>query len=170
MFRPARRSEAVGLRDLERAASLVALEHIFPPTQFPYPDEDVLSRWRRVLADDDVTVLVADDLPGLTCVVAFNPTTVQHLAIRPDRWGDGLGRRALEAARLHSDPRRLWCLEGNDRALGFYRRLGWQPTGGERAAEWPPFPREVELVLPDRAQSSPAWVPPQPGRPSRPRP
>jgi ribosomal protein S18 acetylase RimI-like enzyme len=45
------------------------------------------------------------------------------------------------------DPR-LWCLADNDQAIGFYEHLGWQRTGRSKASEYPPFPDEVEMVLP----------------------
>ena len=48
MFRPAREDEAGALRDLERAANLVALGHVFPPDRFPFPDDAVLARWAIV--------------------------------------------------------------------------------------------------------------------------
>ena len=47
MFRPATDGDAVALRDLEKAANLIALAHVFPPETHPYPDAGVLDRWRR---------------------------------------------------------------------------------------------------------------------------
>jgi RimJ/RimL family protein N-acetyltransferase len=41
---------------------------------------------------------------------------------------------------------RLWCLAENHRARRLYDRLGWRPTGVERAAEWPPHPVELEYA------------------------
>ena len=38
------------------------------------------------------------------------------------------------------------CVD-NERALALYRRLGWEATGAERKAEWPPYPTEIEMVL-----------------------
>jgi hypothetical protein len=35
-------------------------------------------------------------------------------------------------------------LRANTRAQGFYEHLGWSPTGREQAAEWPPYPVELE--------------------------
>lgn len=52
----------------------------------------------------------------------------------PDVWGSGVGR-ALLAAGLgdladHGCRQAwLWVLEGNDRAITFYRRAGFAPTG-----------------------------------------
>lgn len=147
-LRRATAAEAAALRDLEREANLVALAHVFPPDEFPYPDEAVLARWRDVLDDPAVRVLVAEDAHGLACLVAFDTRTIRHLAVRPDRWGTGLARAALDAADRLAGPSQLWCLRDNHRALGLYEHLGWRRTGREQAAEFPPFPVEVELTRP----------------------
>ena len=42
VFRAATSSEAAALTDLERAANLVALAHVFPDT--PYPEDEVRAR------------------------------------------------------------------------------------------------------------------------------
>ena len=67
-------------------------------------------------------------------------------AVRPSRWGTGLARRAVERA---VGVTRLWCLVDNVHARGFYEHLGWRPTGREGAAEWPPYPVELEYRLPE---------------------
>ena len=132
--------DARGLRDLEKAANLLALAHVFPAAQHPYPDADVLARWQDVLADPDVTTLVGSDQQGLACFVAFDPVRLRHLGVRPDLWGTGVASEALAA----STATRLWCLEANHRARRFYARNGWQETGASRLSEFAPFPPELE--------------------------
>ncbi|WP_406832379.1 GNAT family N-acetyltransferase [Pedococcus sp. KACC 23699] len=139
-LRLATSDEASALKDLEKAANLVALAHVFPADQYPYPDADVLARWRDVLADPGTTTLVGEDEQGLTCFVAFDALRLRHLGVRPDLWGSGLAAVAFEA----STATRLWCLEANHRARRFYARHGWQATGVSRTSEFPPFPVEVE--------------------------
>ncbi len=134
--------DAEALKDLEKAANLVALAHVFPPRLHPYPDDDVLARWRRLLADPSVTTLVGEDDRGLTCFAAFDDTTLRHLAVRPDRWGSGLSAEVVGA----STADRLWCLELNHRARRFYERHGWVVTGQRRLSEFPPHPVEVEYL------------------------
>jgi putative acetyltransferase len=141
-------ADAVALRDLERAANLAALGHVFPPERFPFPDEEILARWRLVLADPRAQVLVDEDDRGLTCFVEFDSTTIHHLAVRPDVWGTGLARAARAAAEERDHPRRLWCLRDNHRAIGLYEHLGWRRTGREQPAQWPPYPVELEFVQP----------------------
>ncbi len=152
-FRAARAADGPALRDLEREANLVGLAHVFPAADFPFPDDEVLARWSRVLARPDVQVAVVDDPlgPGLDCYVAHDATTLRHLAVHPRRWGSGLARaavtRAATAIRAGGHQPRLWCLVANERALGLYRHLGWEPSGVERRSEWSPYPVECELVL-----------------------
>jgi GNAT superfamily N-acetyltransferase len=150
-FRPALPADARALRDLERAANLVALAHVFPPDLHPFPDSGVLARWVGVLADPAVAVEVVDGDAGLRCFVAWDHTTVRHLAVHPDHWGTGLATAALLRAatsiRARDHEPLLWCLADNTRARAVYAHLGWEPTGRERRAEWPPHPVEQEHVL-----------------------
>jgi GNAT superfamily N-acetyltransferase len=144
-WRPAGPDDAVALRDLERDANLVGLAHVF--AGLPFPDEAVLARWETTLTDPDVTVLMSD--------VAFTSWDaagrLRHLAVHPDHWGEGLAREGVElaVAAISAAGRTpvLWVLDANHRARGLYAHLGWEPTGGEQQAEWPPYPRELELSL-----------------------
>ena len=150
-FRPALPADAHALRDLERAANLVALAHVFPPDRYPFPDDAVLARWYDVLADPAVEVEVVAGDSGLRCLVAWDPTTLRHLAVHPDHWGNGIAgeaiRRAVTSIRAHGHEPVLWCLAENTRARAVYQHLGWGSTGRERRAEWPPYPVEQEHVL-----------------------
>ncbi|QZY27996.1 GNAT family N-acetyltransferase [Nocardioides coralli] len=153
-WRRAGRGDADALADLERAANLVALGHLFPPAEHPFPYAEVRERWLATLDDALVTVEVVDGEGHLDAFVAHDPLTLRHLAVHPDRWGSGLARAAVTRAR-GAGATRLWCLEGNHRARGLYEHLGWRPTGCSRAATWPPHPLELEYgagpEAPDRA-------------------
>jgi hypothetical protein len=37
------------------------------------------------------------------------------------------------------------------RARDLFEHLGWEPTGREQPAEWPPYPTELEYRLPEFA-------------------
>ncbi|NYE38930.1 GNAT superfamily N-acetyltransferase [Nocardioides cavernae] len=133
--------DAVALRDLERAASQAGLAHVFG--SLPYPDDDVLARWVLLLDDPEVVVEVVEDEGGLVALAAHDGTSLRHLAVRPDRWGSGLGREGFRRAEA-AGARRLWVLEANSRGRGLYESLGWAPTGVTQECPWPPFPTEVE--------------------------
>jgi GNAT superfamily N-acetyltransferase len=141
VFRPATPADAVALTELERDTNLVALAHVFPDV--PYPEDDVRERWERLLADPDVRVEVAGPPERLDVYLAWDDERLRHLGVRPEQWGRGLARQAVE--RAHG-VRRLWVLAANDRARRFYEHLGWSPTGREQEAEWPPHPTELEYA------------------------
>ena len=145
-WRRAGADDAGPLADLERDANLVALAHLFPPEVHPFPYDGVLERWRAVLADDGVVVDVVAGPDGLDAFLAYDATVLRHLAVRPTRWGQGLAGDAVARAAA-AGARRLWCLVDNHRARGLYDHLGWRPTGLTRAAEWPPYPIEIEYLL-----------------------
>jgi RimJ/RimL family protein N-acetyltransferase len=151
VFREATRDDLTALRDLERAASLAALGQVFPPDRFPYPDDDVLARWSLVLAEPGVRVLVAEEDRELIALAAYDDTTLRHLAVRPDHWGEGLASTAIETALYAMDLRgstvaSLWCLAENHRARRLYEYLGWRPTVERREAPWPPYPTEMRYI------------------------
>jgi GNAT superfamily N-acetyltransferase len=146
-WRRATPADATTLRDLEREANLVGLAHVFGG--LPFPDDGVLARWQETLADPSVTVL----LTGAAFTSWDDTGRLRHLAVRPDHWGTGLAREGVALAvagiRALSLVPRLWVLVDNHRARGLYEHLGWQPTGRTQRAEWPPYPVELELSLPE---------------------
>lgn len=150
-FRPAGRDDAGALADLERAANLVALRHVYDPATHAFPYDEVLVRWEGLLRDPDVVVQVLDGPGGLAALLAHDHERVRHLAVHPDRWGQGLAGAALDAAEaaIHAGGSvpRLWCLAVNRRARGLYEHRGWAPTGRERASEFAPYPVLVEYTL-----------------------
>jgi GNAT superfamily N-acetyltransferase len=154
-FREATPDDLAALRDLEREANLAALGHVFPPERYPFPDDAVLARWSLVLDDPSVTVLVAPAPEGNTLWVfaAYDDSTLRHLAVHPDHWGNGLASTAIETV-LRALERRgcttasLWCLEDNHRARRLYEHLGWHPEPERREAPWPPHPTEMRYTRP----------------------
>jgi GNAT superfamily N-acetyltransferase len=139
LFRPATADDADALTALERDTNLVALAHVFPDV--PYPHDEVRERWLRLVADPQVRVDVVGPPDRLDVYLAWDAERLRHLGVRPEQWGRGLARRAVERA---TGVRRLWVLRDNARARGFYEHLGWAPTGREQQAEWPPYPPELE--------------------------
>ena len=141
VFRRATSDDAEALTALERDANLIALAHVFPDV--PYPSDEVRERWLRLLADPQVSVEVVGEPSHLDVYLAWDDERLRHLGVRPEQWGRGLARRAVERA---TGVRRLWVLRENTRARGFYEHLGWRPTGVEQQAEWPPYPIELEYA------------------------
>ena len=150
-FRQATREDAQALLDVERAAGIAALGHIFPPGMYPFPADEVREKWEAALNEPGVRVLVLDDDGDgsrLACFVAHDERLLRHLAVHPSHWGAGLARAAMDAAVAGMSDPRLWCLADNDQAIGFYEHLGWRRTGRTKESDYAPFPNEVEMVLP----------------------
>ena len=144
VFRAAWRADADALTELERDTNLVALAHVFSGVEFPY--DAVHARWVSLLDDPGVAVEVAGPADRLDVYLAWGldePWRLRHLGVRPESWGRGLARQAVERA---VGVRRLWVLRDNTRARGLYEHLGWSPTGREQGAEWPPYPVELEYA------------------------
>ena len=75
--------------------------------------DEVRERWQALLRDPMVCVGVSEDAAGLTSLVAFDDGVVRHLAVRPDRWGTGTARAAME-----------WATVGHrSNACGVWRRM-----------------------------------------------
>lgn len=152
-LRRATAEDVVALRDLERAAYLAGLAHVFPPERYPYPDDAVLSRWVLVLDEPGVTVLVRDADEGIDVLCAYDDRSLRHLAVHPDQWGRGLAASAVRSAEEAIAERgaaeaELWCLAENRRARRLYEHLGWTGTADQRPAPWPPHPVELRYVRP----------------------
>ena len=137
--RPATPADVEALTDLERDTNLEALAHVFPGV--PYPTDEVRARWAGLLDDPAVRVEVVGSSERLDVYLAWDEVRLRHLGVRPELWGRGLARAAVDRA---SGVRRLWVLRDNARARGFYEHLGWEATGREQEAEFPPYPVEVE--------------------------
>ena len=153
MFREATLDDLTALLDLERAANLAGLGHVFPADRFPFPDDDVLARWALVLDEPGVDVLVRDaaDGSGIDLFAAYDDNSLRHLAVHPDHWGDGLATTAIETVLHAMDVRgttiaELWCLEENHRARRLYEYLGWRATSDRQEAPWPPHPTEMRYT------------------------
>ncbi|HEY5289314.1 MAG TPA: GNAT family N-acetyltransferase [Caulobacteraceae bacterium] len=108
------------------------------------------ARWRRQLtrARPDEVVLAAEGPHGLTAYCtgsvpgsASGEAEVFTLYLLKSVQGYGLGRRlfgttvrALEAQ--GAETLKVWVLNGNERAMGFYAHLGGAPAEQRRVAGW----------------------------------
>jgi RimJ/RimL family protein N-acetyltransferase len=138
---------------LERAASTVGLGHIFGPDR-PFPDDDVLARWRLVLEEVGVTVVLDVERGEPIGYAAYGHGWLRHFGYLPSWWGTGRAQMlhddAVAAMRADepAQPLRLWVLVDNHRARAFYTRLGWIDTDLREQEVFPPYPDKMELLLP----------------------
>lgn len=150
-IRRARPDEVRRLARMEKAASEAALEHIFPPEDYPYPSDEIARRWRRLLRHPRVQVRVLDVDDAPVGYLAFDDERIRHLGIVPQQSGQGYGTRLLDYAcgeifSAGAEECTLWVLVDNTRARELYRARGWTETDERRDCEFPPYPPEMRMV------------------------
>jgi ribosomal protein S18 acetylase RimI-like enzyme len=150
-IRRARPDESKLLTRLERAASEVALAHIFPPNQHPYPTSAVARRWRQVLSDRLMHTYLLEVRDSPVGYVGFDGDTVRHLGVVSDHQRRGYGSALLEFAcmEIYAGGVReafCWVLADNHLARAFYRTRGWTETGVRRNSDYPPHPESLQLM------------------------
>ena len=148
VVRPARAADAESAFQVQRAASLAALGHIYPPDRYPFPDDAIRARWQQAAGTTDGNVIVAERGDRVVGVAAAKDGWLNGLYVLPEEWGNGVAGRlhdeALSAlAAAGATTARLWVLEDNTRARRFYERRGWRLDGSERVVPFPPHPLDV---------------------------
>jgi GNAT superfamily N-acetyltransferase len=138
-------AEAETLFAIQRAASLAGLAHVYPPEQYPFPDDAIRERWRTF--PGSVVLAEEDGVP--VGVAATDDCWLHGFYVVPERWGSGVADALHEAALAPLDCAevKLWVLEENARARRFYEKRGWERNGEERVVEYPPNPLDVGYSL-----------------------
>lgn len=150
MIRPATGDDLVALFDVEKRASSAALSHVFGP-DIPFPDTDVLARWRLVLDEPGMTVLIDSECGEPVGYAAFGGSWLRHLAVLPRWWGTGRAKALHDEALAHlsaggSRTAHLWVLVENRRARAFYRRRGWADTDIREEEVFVPHPVKMQMT------------------------
>jgi ribosomal protein S18 acetylase RimI-like enzyme len=97
----------------------------------------LIDGWHRPSRPHEVIVAVTDRVIGFVCVGEGEEPElgyVYDLFVDPDWHGRAVAADLMAAghaamAAMGITDRRLWVLDGNDRAIAFYRRTGWEPDG-----------------------------------------
>jgi GNAT superfamily N-acetyltransferase len=148
MIRRARTDEADTLLTIQREACVEAFPHVYPPEQYPFPDDDVRDGWRAALEDLDIEAYVADEDGVPVGCVAVGGVFLRNLYVVPERWRGGVGSAlhdfALERLRARGNTEaKLWTLEENWNGRRFYENRGWTLNGETRVVPFPPNPIDV---------------------------
>jgi diamine N-acetyltransferase len=122
--------------EVQRAASLAALRHIYGDE--PFPDDAVREQWRCFQG----TVLVAERGGDVVGVAGIDGDRLVGFYVLPGWWGTGVADELHDAA-VERGARTLWCLEENHRARRFYEKRGWRLNGETRVVPFPPRPLDV---------------------------
>lgn len=136
------------LSDVNKIASVhmrawaVAYTHFLPASVIENLSvAEYRAKWRRILADRSAQNLVAEidgDIVGLISYapsgdddVADGTQEISVLYVAPDYWSKGVGRCLWSAARESLQQHgsglvMLWVLVGNQRAIRFYEKIGFE--------------------------------------------
>ncbi len=138
------------LAGVQLSSALAGFAHIFP-SSIPKPTQPELEdEWAALLADTEVSIVVAvaDDL--VCGVVASSPDRtgrygtdclLRKLYVAPDHEGHGIGgalhdRALADLEQAHFSRARLWVLERNIVARRMYERRGWKLEPWTQS-DWP---------------------------------
>lgn len=120
--RPAEVADAEAMADLYTAARIAAVPQM-PPALHTNAEDRAWLVGR--LANPDHQGWVAEDADGLVGYALFTETWLEHLFVRPDRTGTGIGGVLLELVKsLRPRGFALWVFETNGGARRFYARHG----------------------------------------------
>jgi len=114
---------------LDDMAALARLHRRTVETSLPFvphlhtPEEDAWWFAERLYATNQVWL--AESGQGPEGYIAYRSDFIEHLFVRPESQGVGLGLTLLEQARADADEISLWTFQQNLRARRFYERHGF---------------------------------------------
>jgi putative acetyltransferase len=114
---------------LDDMAALARLHRRTVETSLPFvphlhtPEEDAWWFAERLYATNQVWLAEAGQ--GPEGYIAYRSDFIEHLFVRPESQGVGLGLTLLEKARADADEISLWTFQQNLRARRFYERHGF---------------------------------------------
>lgn len=116
--------------------------------------EDYAANWTKWLLDGTTSALIAYDqsghpagfisfgklrtpVPGMSPIRPLYSAEIYAIYLLPAYWRAGLGRRLITAAVTALKDQKhksvcLWVMEGNKRAVAFYKALGGQRIGNKK--------------------------------------
>ncbi len=121
-LRPATAEDAVALADLYTSARVAAVPAMPPAVHTNAEDR---AWFAERLTDGEHEAWLAEASGEVLGYALFTDAWLDHLFIRPDRLGDGIGLLLLDVVKsVRPEGFCLWVFEQNERARSFYRRHG----------------------------------------------
>lgn len=122
--------------------------------------EDIAEAWRQGFDESGSVPLVAVDDDGAIVGIAAGgeargedaPTDLElfMIYVLEEHYGTGLGKALTDAA-IGDAAACVWVLDGNERAIAFYRKLGFEADGArEQLSERWNNLNEIRMVRPAR--------------------
>jgi ribosomal protein S18 acetylase RimI-like enzyme len=152
-IRDAQPGDAHGIATVHVASWRAAYRGLLPDRVLATrPVADRERAWSQILVDPPprTAVLLATADAAVVGFVSLGPDRdataapevgeLYRFYLRPDHQGRGIGTQ-LHSAAMHRlralgfTHATLWVLEGNERAIGFYRRQGWTADGTRRVEQ-----------------------------------
>ena len=132
-IRPAAMDDLARIAEIEVFNYRMNFYPIFRSDEF-YFGEMTVPNLMPLRADFIPHILVYDDgvVKGF---LHYGGDEVRRLYVEPVLQGQGVGAALLEYAIREKGVARLWALEKNTRAIAFYARHGFFPTGERRLEE-----------------------------------
>lgn len=149
LLRNAAPSDLPALLEVQQSGAVMALAHIFPQDEHPFPHDKLHSRWVEEITDPQVNVFVIEDEDRLVGFAATRGDELLHFGTAVETWGTGLAAAAhneivKRLATAGVTRARLRVFEDNHRARRFYEKLGWRRTERRTQTSFPPHPVLVE--------------------------
>jgi GNAT superfamily N-acetyltransferase len=114
--------DAEALADLYSEARRAAVPQMPPAV---HTDEEHRGYYRRRLAEDEITVWVAERAGEPLGFAMCTPTFLDGIYVRPDLRGQGIGSLLLDVVEAtHPDGYELWVFASNSGARRLYERRG----------------------------------------------
>jgi diamine N-acetyltransferase len=112
------------------AARLLAYDGLVPEADLIASAAPDRPKWLELLEDEGVTFLVGERDGDILVMAILEGSKLESLHVDPAAHGGGIGKALLAHCRALAGPSmELYCLAGNDRAIGFYEKAGMRQTG-----------------------------------------
>lgn len=145
VLRPLTHADLDELLEVQRVGAVAGLGHIFSQDTHPFPTATVRARWAGEIEDPGVDCFAVVAEGRIAGFAATRGDEFLHFGTAVETWGSGLAGLAHDEVLDHlvaQGHRRAWLrvFEDNVRAVRFYERRGWRPTGERTRTTFAPHP------------------------------